>query len=499
MTIETAIRIPDTLGPYRVDELLGRGGMGEVFKCFDRSLERPVAIKRIRTNLDDIEPLTRFQREAKAVARLNHQAIVQVYELLQTDHGHCIVMEYVDGRPISSLLVQGPLPQRRAVRLALDIAEGLAEAHGKGLLHRDLKSDNVLVSETGQAKILDFGLALLLDGETYDRLTASGVLLGTAHTMAPELITGHEIDHRADLFSLGVMIYEMLAGETPFQGPTVLESLRRVVCEPPPDLSEKSPDLSADLEDLVDRLLAKAPESRPNGADEVVTALRRILGALGDADDFDPLPAPSDTVPPIAPTQAIDAPDGDHFRADDHFQAGDPVQDGDQVPDGNLSDDPTVAETSTEETHAPVAPPQTPPGTAWEVKNLRRQRNLALTSLLICIGLALFLGQEYVSSQDVAAPDTVVQPAGADPLSRARFMASTGHWLESEGQLAEAEAAVRASLALLRSLPEPPPEDLEKIFGDLERILRKQGQNEGADAVLEELRVLSLENPTPSP
>jgi serine/threonine-protein kinase len=222
--------------------------MGEVFLAYDDRLQRPVAIKQVRrdTGLDSSRG-ERLRREARAAARLSHPHIVQVYDILEADTadpesaGDSIVMEYVPGRSIAGLLSDGPLPLSTAVSLARQIADGLSAAHAAGLIHRDLKGENVLVDEAGRARILDFGLVKPLDGHD-STLTEHGAVLGTYRAMSPEQSRGEETDARSDLFSLGVLLYEMLTGVSPFAGRTPVEILRRIDGEPPRPVAALRPE-----------------------------------------------------------------------------------------------------------------------------------------------------------------------------------------------------------------------------------------------------------------
>jgi serine/threonine protein kinase/tetratricopeptide (TPR) repeat protein len=279
----------ELIGPYRVEAVLGEGGMGEVFLARDEKLQRQVAIKRIRRGLPaDARQRARFRREALAVARLNHPAIVQVFDLLETESGDCLVMERVEGRPLAELIAAGELDLRLILRLGCEIAEGLAEAHSKGLIHRDLKAENVLVTVAGHAKIVDFGLALFLWSEEDGRpdsqsgLTQAGMLVGTLHAMSPEQAGGGQVDHRSDLFSLGGLLYEMLAGRPPFRGDNWLDTLRRINAEPPPPLARLRPGLPPALVELVEQLLRKNKEERPANARLVAASLEALAHGAGD-------------------------------------------------------------------------------------------------------------------------------------------------------------------------------------------------------------------------
>ncbi|HWM91222.1 MAG TPA: tetratricopeptide repeat protein [Thermoanaerobaculia bacterium] len=268
------------IGAYRIEKLLGRGGMGEVYLAYDERLERRVALKRVRGDANlDLRLRERFRREARAAARLSHPAVVQVHDILEDGSGDCIVLEYVEGRTLASVLAAGPPETGLALRLAREIAEGLAHAHEQGLLHRDLKAQNVIVTPAGHAKILDFGLAKPILTDDEDTLTAHGTVLGTFHSMSPEQATGRDLDERSDLFSLGVLIYEVLTGRSPFKAPSAAETLGQILHHEPPPISRLRPDLPPELSELVARLLAKDRDLRPRSALEVARTLERAAQA----------------------------------------------------------------------------------------------------------------------------------------------------------------------------------------------------------------------------
>ncbi len=270
----------DRIGAYRLVRRLGMGGMGEVFLAWDDRLQRPVAAKRMRVDRGrGGERRERFRREARIAARLSHPNVVQVFDLVETGDaaGDWIVMEYVQGRSLAELLKEGvSLPPGAAVDLARQVAAGLAAAHAQGLVHRDLKAENVMVTPAGQAKILDFGLARPLASGTGESLTEDGAVLGTFRAMSPEQAAGETADARSDLFSLGVLLYEMLAGRSPFLGKTPLDTLRNVIGAPPEPLSRLRPDLPADLIALAESLLEKDPARRPADAARAAEDLRAL-------------------------------------------------------------------------------------------------------------------------------------------------------------------------------------------------------------------------------
>lgn len=328
-------------GNYRIEASLGQGGMGEVFLAWDERLHRRVAIKRIRTDRPvDEHHRRRFRREARAVARLSHPAIVQVYDLLEAEDdasGDAIVLEHVDGRSLTELMALHEVDLDLALRLAAEVADGLAEAHAQGLIHRDLKPDNILVTRSGHAKILDFGLARLLwndddEAAASSDLTADGTLVGTVHAMSPEQAGGRPVDHRSDLFALGSVLYEILTGRAPFRGDNWLDTLRRVTSEDPEPLALLRPELPDALVELVDRLLAKDPAERPANAHLVADALEELrrqprTAPPGLREDRAAAARPPSAPPaPTTPSTAVaDLPTGEWPVAAALDDAGDPA------------------------------------------------------------------------------------------------------------------------------------------------------------------------------
>ncbi len=258
---------------FRMEEILGKGGMGEVYRAFDEKLERWVAIKVIRPgDLEDQTARSRFLREAKTAAQLTHPAIVRIYHVLESDEQDYIVMELIEGHSLREEVRGAPLDLERVVHLAREIAEGLAAAHAKGIVHRDLKLENVNVTPAGRAKILDFGLAKRLDHGTTD-LSGAGAILGTLHCMSPEQAQGREVDHRTDLFSFGVLLYQLLTGRAPFQTRSARETLAKICLHRQAPAHELNPRIPRALSALIDNLLEKDRNHRPQSASEVATAL----------------------------------------------------------------------------------------------------------------------------------------------------------------------------------------------------------------------------------
>lgn len=254
------------IGPYVLIDRIGAGGMGEVYRARDTRLDRVVAIKVMRTHVaNDAQGRDRFEREARAVAALNHPHICTLYDVGTTGDLHFLVMEFVDGT-----ILRGPLPEDQAVRLATQIASAVAAAHRQGILHRDIKPGNILVTSSG-AKLLDFGLAKPMDTDVDAGVTAAGTLLGTAAYMSPEQALGQRLDTRSDIFSFGAVLYELVSGKRAFDGRTIPQVLSAVLRDEPPPLWPPSA-----LERLIMRCLAKEPEDRFQSMDEVVRALEQI-------------------------------------------------------------------------------------------------------------------------------------------------------------------------------------------------------------------------------
>ncbi|NJL27222.1 MAG: protein kinase [Thermoanaerobaculia bacterium] len=282
----------DSIGPYRITDQLGTGGMGEVFKAYDDRLDRWVAIKRIRPDKEeDADNRERLRREARAAARLSHSSIVHVYDIFQDGDSDCIVMEFVEGRSLNTLITDGPLESGRAAALGREVAEGLAEAHAKGIVHRDLKTENVIVTPGGRAKILDFGLAKPVTRGDFDAsLTGKGQVVGTSRAMSPEYVSGESVDHRADLFALGVLLYEILTCQSPFRAQNTLATLKRVILHRQIPVKQLNSEVPEELSDLIDRLLEKEPADRPQSAAEVAQELGRFAGK-GASGTTEPLSA----------------------------------------------------------------------------------------------------------------------------------------------------------------------------------------------------------------
>ncbi len=327
------LRPGDRIGPYRVEETLGSGGMGEVVLAYDERLDRRVAIKRIRHDREaERADRVRLRREARAAAALSHPSIVQIFDILSDGDEDSIVMEYVPGSSVAERLKEGPLPLSVVLDLGRDVAAGLAEAHRSGLVHRDLKAENVMMAPRGPAKILDFGLAKHRSPADVDEsLTADGALLGTVRAMAPEQARGGEADSRSDLYSLGVLLFEALAARSPFRGANAFETLQRVLTEPPPSLRRLRPDLPMAVVALVENLLEKDPDKRPQDAQEVLEILDSFAfgGELGGASRRSSAAAPPDGSESLsdAPTGSLEGTTGPAVPTAQRLGGTPPVED----------------------------------------------------------------------------------------------------------------------------------------------------------------------------
>lgn len=285
-TSETSL-LGKTLKQYRVTSLLGRGGMGVVYRAHDEKLQRPVAIKLLAPEVvQNPERRKRFFLEARAAARITHPAIAQVYDVDEQDDFIFIAMELVEGSSVRALVESKSLDLLGTLDVAQQVAGGLAKAHEAGIVHRDIKSANVMVTPDGHAKILDFGLAKLLDldastitGENHSRLatieqTQTGTIKGTPAYMSPEQVKGQAVDARSDIFSLGVMLFEMATGRTPFQRGSMLETIHAVVYEEPVPPANSGVPMPADLRRIIERCLHKSPDDRYPNARALLEELR---------------------------------------------------------------------------------------------------------------------------------------------------------------------------------------------------------------------------------
>ena len=261
------------VGHFEILETLGAGGMGVVYKARDTKLGRIVALKLLpAARQADPEASRRLLREARAAAQLDHPGICQVFSVEETEDSFCIVMQFLEGRALRQELADGPLSVEAFLDLASQIAAGLQEAHSKGIVHRDIKSSNIMLTSAGKAKLVDFGIARSLESSEVTALKPGGTLA----YMAPEVLRGRPADARSDLFSLGVTFYEMLAGCLPFPGESAGVVVQSILQAPPAPLREKRPEVPAPVEAVLARLMEKDPEKRYQSAQQLLEDLQRV-------------------------------------------------------------------------------------------------------------------------------------------------------------------------------------------------------------------------------
>jgi eukaryotic-like serine/threonine-protein kinase len=280
------------LGPYEVQSLLGAGGMGEVYRARDSRLKRDVAIKVLPRALSlDPDRLRRFEQEALATAALNHPNILAVFDIGTSEGSPYVVSELLEGETLRDRLRSGPIPLRKSLDYALQIAHGLAVAHEKGIIHRDLKPENLFITKDGRVKILDFGLAKLTQIEpgsntampTATHGTDAGVVMGTVGYMSPEQVRGLALDSRSDIFSFGAILYEMLSGKPLFQRDTPADTMSAILKEEPPELSETNRNVPPALERIVHHCLEKNPEARFHSASDIAFDLEHLSRLSGSS------------------------------------------------------------------------------------------------------------------------------------------------------------------------------------------------------------------------
>ncbi|MDX2042218.1 MAG: protein kinase [Acidobacteriota bacterium] len=283
------ISVSTQLGAYEILAPLGAGGMGEVYRAKDTRLNREVALKVLPPEFaQDADRLRRFKQEAQATSALNHPNILTVHDIGTHEGQPFIVAELLEGEELRAQLNEGAIAPKKAVEYARQIADGLAAAHAKGIVHRDLKPENLFITTDGRVKILDFGLAKLRpqpamnagsEVATQKKITDPGTVMGTVGYMSPEQVRGQDVDHRSDIFSFGVILYEMLSGQRTFSGDSAIEVMNAILKDEPPELSETNAKVSPQLEKLVRRCLEKKPELRFHSAHDLGFALETLSSA----------------------------------------------------------------------------------------------------------------------------------------------------------------------------------------------------------------------------
>ena len=274
--------IPKALSHYHVLEKLGAGAMGEVYLAKDTKLDRTVALKILPPEFaENPERLERFVREAKAASAIQHANVAHIYEIGEADGVHFIAMEHVKGETLAARLSGKPLPTKDILDIGVQVADALDEAHGKRITHRDIKPGNLMLTDRGQIKMLDFGLAkMAASGHDSDApteaKTAAGMMMGTVLYMSPEQALGHEVDGRLDIFSLGVVLYELTTGRVPFSGESATETIEHIRHAQPEAIPRLNYEAPAELERIIRKCLEKNPEDRYQSGKELLIDLRNL-------------------------------------------------------------------------------------------------------------------------------------------------------------------------------------------------------------------------------
>lgn len=300
------------VGGYRLISRIGVGGMGEVWRAEDMKLLRPAAVKVLLDSLaEDPELKERFMREAQTAARLNHPNIATIYSVGEIDRTMYIAMELIEGQSLADRIAGGRVPPSEAVRIIAEVAIGLGEAHDHGVIHRDVKPDNIMITRRG-VKILDFGIARDVSPRQQAALTRAHVVLGTPDYMSPEQATGKTLDGRSDIFALGIVLYEAVSGRLPFSGATPTDTMVKIASAPPQPLPSLLPGVPAPLAAVIERCLQKKPDDRYAHARDLAADLERVEAAVDDTTALprytptshlpavDSVPAPAVKTPPAA-------------------------------------------------------------------------------------------------------------------------------------------------------------------------------------------------------
>src|SRR6266480_768462 len=316
MTLSTGTK----LGRYEIRSKVGEGGMGEVYLAHDRQLDRTVALKILSANVArDQQRLSRFLQEARAASKLKSANVAHIYEIGEVEGHHFIAMEYVEGEPLNQKIGGRPMEAAEIIKLGIQIARALDEAHSKGITHRDIKPQNIIVTSDAEVKMLDFGLAKLSGIPSENDLTpesqlatkvetSPGIVMGTVNYMSPEQAMGREVDHRTDIFSLGVVLYEMATGRLPFSGASLTETIDRIAHAQPEAIARFNYNVPAELEVIVKKALRKNRDERYQSARDLLVDLRDLDREIEFASRMEHSVAPSisDSSPPANGEQATE-------------------------------------------------------------------------------------------------------------------------------------------------------------------------------------------------
>src|SRR6266487_2358806 len=316
-----------TLSHYRIVSKIGAGGMGEVYLAQDTKLDRKVALKIMPADLAaNHDRMRRFVQEAKAAAALNHPNIAHIYEIGESEGTNFIAMEFVDGKTLREKLHGEKNRLKVVLKHLLQVADGLAKAHASGIVHRDLKPDNIMITRDGHAKILDFGLAKLVEtsgpglgqsegGEAptavMQQHSVPGMIMGTVGYMSPEQAQAKPVDQRSDIFSFGCILYEAATGRKPFAGDSIVDTLHKIIYEPAPSITDLNPSASPDLQRVIRKCLAKEPEKRYQTIRDTANDLEELLEEMKGTSDIERSVAPSTSTTTSSAPRSTD----EHVRA----------------------------------------------------------------------------------------------------------------------------------------------------------------------------------------
>jgi len=440
--------IGQQVGKYRVADRIGRGGMGTVYRALDETLHREVAIKVLNAELNDPIVGRRFRAEAVTVARLSHPGIATIYELFEHDGQWLMAMEFVRGETLEQLILRrGPLPLEEAIDLLSRVLTPLAHAHSMGVVHRDLKPPNLMVTDTGLVKIMDFGIARVAGTE---HLTHAGFMMGTPAYMAPEQVLGHETDLRADLYAMGVVFFQLLTAELPFAGTTAFAMAQSRIQDEPRRIRDVRADLPEWIDEVLQRALARKPEDRYSSADAMMDAFRRGLAGL----PLEP-PEPAPLSPELTATVRPNA-----------LPILDPTPEASET---MLAPTPADLPTVLAPTPAAIpmaAPPRTPEATPGALPKKKKTgtgpSGIALIAAAVVVGLVAAGGLWYQSNRPSPTAGELPAPASAESTPAADVPSSSTGAGAGETSAALPVAPASGSPATPASGPPAPPTSGER-------------------------------------
>ena len=445
--------IGTTLGKYRIVDKLGRGGMGTVYKAVDQTLDREVAIKVLNPELTDADLLKRFRAEAITLARLNHPGIATIYELHhQQDDELLMVMEFVRGETFHDLSERlGPIAPPQAAHLCMQVLDALGHAHRAGVVHRDLKPANLMITDSGAVKVMDFGIARVLGSEHF---TQGGYMMGTPAYMAPEQVLGHEIDGRADLYSVGVVLYRLLSGQLPFKAETAISMVQMQITEAPTPLATFRPDLPAWCATIAQRALAKFPADRFQSAEE----FRAALSAAATPQTLGEMPT---LATPTPPGLSLD------FEMTVPNHPPTPLRASAAMPSSQARPPTPATPTIRAAVSQAPAPKNTPLPEKTTTLVLGRTHIAALAAFLVIVatGIAVLAFAALRGSR--MAPAQTVAPAVAAPESAPAAEAGATGTPAPAGDTAVAPPSTTAPVAATAATPVPAPPRTTPAAGSL--------------------------------